>query len=224
MGSVLNSEQVREALRELRAAGEREDTRYRQRVQARETELGTTLAAADRAPLAVDAPLAISPEVGGVLHALVLAARPSLVVEFGASLGISTMYLASAITDLGTGLVITTELFPSKAQRTEAVLQRAGLDQHVTVLTGDALQTLQGIDQPVDLLFLDGANDLYLPVLDLLRPHLTQTAIVAADMSVGDKDHEDYRTYVNNSNGLISTELALDAGLVISTPTPPPSS
>jgi len=98
-------------------------------------------------------------------------------------------------------------------------LERAGLGEYVEVLVGDALQTLRGIDAPVGLLFLDGANDLYLAVLELLRPRLASTAIVAADMSYEDKNHEAYRAYVNDgNNGLLSTEVTLDAGLVISTP------
>ncbi len=48
-------------------------------------------------------------------------------------------------------------------------------------------------------------------------------------MSYDDADHEIYRAYVNDvTNRLLSTEIALDAGLVISTrqqidnPSPPP--
>lgn len=218
MSSVLISDPVVDALRELREIGEREDARYRQRVKEKEAELGVTLGAADRAPFAVDAPLAISPEVGEVLHALVLAARPALVVEFGASLGISTIYLASAIADLGTGRVITTELVPEKAQRTEAMLDRASLGEHVEILAGDAMETMRRVDEPVGLLFLDGANDLYLDVVELLEPQLTPTALIIADMSSGDKNHDAYRAYVNDaSTGLVSTEVSLNAGLVIST-------
>jgi hypothetical protein len=112
--SILASAQVQRALQELRAVGEREDRRYRERVSAREGQMGSTLSPGDRAALAVDAPLAISAEVGEVLHALALTARPSLIVEFGASLGISTIYLASALADLGAGLLITTDSSPRR--------------------------------------------------------------------------------------------------------------
>lgn len=37
-------------------------------------------------------------------------------------------------------------------------------------------------------------------------------------MSVGDRDHDRYRAYVNDPDGgLIATEVQLDAGLVIAT-------
>jgi predicted O-methyltransferase YrrM len=107
VSTTLASAQVRRTLQQLWAVGKREDSLYHERVSARETELGSTLTPSERAGLAVDAPLAISSEVGEVLHALALTARrPSLIIEFGASLGISTIYLASALADLGAGMLI----------------------------------------------------------------------------------------------------------------------
>lgn len=40
---------------------------------------------------------------------------PNLIVEFGASHGVSTIYLAAAIRDRGGGSLITTEILPVKA-------------------------------------------------------------------------------------------------------------
>src|SRR4051812_935342 len=54
--------------------------------------------------------LPISGRGGELLYALIRAARPRTVVEFGTSFGISTLYLAAAITDNGSGHVLTTEL------------------------------------------------------------------------------------------------------------------
>ena len=60
----------------------------------------------------------------------------------------------------------------------------------------------------------------FFAVLELLRPRLAPTAVIAADMSVGNRDHDRYRAYVSDPDGgLIATELQLDAGLVIATPT-----
>ena len=91
MTSILDSDRVRGTLAELRAVGEREDVFYRERIHDREQQAGAPAYGAERAMLGAAAPLAISPEVGQVLHALVLSRRPSLIVEFGSSLGISTI-------------------------------------------------------------------------------------------------------------------------------------
>ena len=66
--------------------------------------------ASERAEAYRDVYIPISPEAGQLLYALVRSGRPDTVVEFGTSFGISTIYLAAAVTDNGTGHVITTEI------------------------------------------------------------------------------------------------------------------
>jgi predicted O-methyltransferase YrrM len=52
----------------------------------------------------------------------------------------------------------------------------------VEIRIGDALETLRnGIDGDVDLVLLDGAFSLYLPVLKLLEPYLRDGAFVIGD-------------------------------------------
>jgi predicted O-methyltransferase YrrM len=218
MGATLNSDRVQAALAQLRETGEREDGPAKLRVRAREAELGTGLYGYERAALGVNASLAITPEVGQLLYALTLAARPKVIVEFGASLGSSTIYLASALRDLGAGSIITTELLIEKAQRASSNVASAGLGDLVEVRVGDALDSIADLDVGVDVLFLDGSNDLYLPVLELVQSCLSPRALVIADMSHGDPHHDRYRHHVNDpASGYITTEIPLDAGLVIST-------
>ncbi len=57
----------------------------------------------------------------------------------------------------------------------------------VELRAGDALETLIDLAEPVDLLFLDGRNDLYLPVLRLVEPRLAPEALVAADLNAEDQ-------------------------------------
>ena len=62
-----------------------------------------------------------------------------------------------------------------------ANLTEAGVDECVTLLEGDALQTLADLPAPIDLLLLDGWKSLYLPLLRLLEPRLAENALVLAD-------------------------------------------
>jgi predicted O-methyltransferase YrrM len=103
------------------------------------------------------------------------------VVEFGTSFGISTLYLAAAVKDNGGGLVIGTELEPGKVERARANLEEAGLSKYVEIREGNALETLRNPGGPIDLALLDGWKDLYVPVLELLTPHLRHGAVVLAD-------------------------------------------
>src|SRR5262245_4083519 len=217
MTSALRSEPVTRVLARLREAGRLEDEPAKRRVRAREAEAGRKIYGRERADLYGQAPIAVTHEVGELLYVLAAARRPSTVVEFGTSLGVSTMYLASARRGAGAGVAIATEFKPEKAARASANLAEAGLADVVDLRAGDALETLRDLDGPIDLLFLDGWNDLYLAVLTALEPHLRPGALVAADMSKDDPHHDRYRAYVHDpAHGYLSTEVPLDDGVVIS--------
>ncbi len=203
-------------LAELRRLGEVEDPPAKARVLDRERELGRRVWGAERAEAYGGAPLSISPEVGELLCVLVLARRPRTVVEFGASLGFSTIHLAAAVRDVGAGRVITTEIDGSKAAAAERNLADAGLDDLVEMRVGDALTTLQDVGE-VDLLFLDGWNNLYEPVVELLTPRLSRGALVVADLSEDDPDQVTYvRRMHDPGSGFVTIDIPLDAGVVVS--------
>lgn len=137
--------------------------------------------AQERADAFSDFYLPVTPDAGRLLYALVRAGRPATVVEFGMSLGISAIHLAAAVRDNGSGRVVTTELSAAKVAAAETTFAETGLDDVIAVLPGDALETLQTLDGPVDFVLLDGWKELYLPVLDLLEPRLSPGALVVAD-------------------------------------------
>jgi predicted O-methyltransferase YrrM len=123
----------------------------------------------------------VTPEAGRLLYALVRATRPTTVVEFGMSFGISAIHLAAAVRDNGTGRVVTTELSASKIAAAKKTFAQTGLDDVITILEGDALTTLEAMDGPVEFVLLDGWKDLYLPVIKLLEPRLPTGALIVAD-------------------------------------------
>lgn len=171
---------------------------------------------AERAEAYGGAPLSITPEVGDLLSVLVLARRPRTIVEFGASLGFSTIHLAAAARDAGAGRVITTEIDSSKAAAAERNLGACGLDDLVEMRVGDALTTLSDVDE-VDLLFLDGWNNLYEQVVELLEPRLSRGALVIADLSADDPDQVSYVERMRApGSGYVTVVIPLDAGVVVS--------
>ena len=215
---MLESQEVIDVLDRLRLLGLKRDVEYSTRVRAREAELGEKFYGQERAEIGADAPQAIAEEVGRILYGLVIATRPNVVVEFGTSFGVSTIYLAAGLSDLGKGGLIATELISQKAEAAIANLAAAGLAQVAEIRQGDARQTLANLDGMIDLLFLDGSNDLYIAILEMLEPRLSTGAVVVADLSHGDPHHKQYRAYVSeDSSPYLSVEIPIDAGLIIST-------
>ncbi len=171
--------------------------------------------AVELAELAADVYMPVSREVGTLLYLLARANRPALTVEFGTSYGISTIHLAAAARDNGAGRIITTELSATKAKAAAGNLAEAGLDAFVEIRTGDAFETLRELPGPIDLLLLDGWNQLYLPLLRLLEPRLAPGAlIVADDVTLFPAETRDYLDYVRTpGNGYTGVEIPLDDGL-----------
>jgi predicted O-methyltransferase YrrM len=172
--------------------------------------------AQERADAFADAYIPISAEAGKLLYALVRAARPQTVVEFGTSFGISTIYLAAAVTDNGTGQVLTTELSSAKVKAAQANLQQAGVDGPVTILAGDARETLADLPGPIGLVLLDGWKELCLPVLRLLEPKLAAGALVAAD-DTSFTSMAGYVDYVRDpAHGYVTVAFPVEDGMEIS--------
>jgi predicted O-methyltransferase YrrM len=168
--------------------------------------------AQERADALSDVYMPVTPEAGRLLYALVRATRPQTVVEFGMSLGLSGIHLASAVRDNGTGRVVTTEMSAVKVEAAKRNFADAGIDDVITVLEGDALQTLAGLEEPVGFVLLDGWKELYLPVLRLLEPRLSTGALVVAD-NTNMPETQPYLDYVRDSaNGYVSVNfLARDS-------------
>jgi len=160
----------------------------------------------------------VSPEGGRLLYTLIRASRPSTVVEFGTSFGISTIHLAAAVRDNGAGRVVSTELNAAKVARARANIVEADLADQVTILEGDALATLAGLTTPVEFVLLDGWKKLYLPVLRLLEPRLRPGALVVADDTLSmAAQMADYLAYVRNpGRGYLSIAFPESDGLEIS--------
>ena len=167
----------------------------------------STATAQERADALSDFYLPVTPEAGRLLYALVRATRPETVVEFGMSLGLSGIHLAAAVRDNGTGRVVTTELSAAKIATATRNFTEAGLDDVITVLEGDALETLATLDGPVGFVLLDGWKEFYLPVIKLLEPRLAPGALVVAD-NTNMPDTQPYLDYVREpSNGYVSVNF-----------------
>ncbi|MFF3402271.1 O-methyltransferase [Streptomyces sp. NPDC002659] len=170
----------------------------------------------EHADAAAEIYMPVSVAGGQLLYNLVRAVRPATVIEFGTSFGISTLHLAAAVRDNGAGRVITTELSRDKIAAARRTFVETGLDDVITVLEGDARETLSGIDGSADFVLLDGWKDLCLPVLRLLEPRMKPGTLVVAD-DVDLSSLQPYLDYVRSpENGYQSVTFPVEDGMEIS--------
>jgi predicted O-methyltransferase YrrM len=213
MTNTLHSDRVRTVLNRLFTAASHDDEAPRWKKPGVSWESAT---AQERADALQSAYLPISARGGELLYILVRAVRPTTIVEFGTSYGISTLYLAAALADNGAGKVVSTELSAAKVAAARANLMESRLSDHVAILPGDAMTTLNDIQGPIDFVLLDGWKDLCLPVLRSLESRLSPGALIVAD-DIELQSMSSYLEYVRNPvNGYATVAFPVDDGMEIS--------
>ncbi|WP_437678074.1 O-methyltransferase [Sorangium sp. So ce131] len=219
MSTTLDSPRLQRTLDRLFQDADSGDPRIMARVRGDWERRGADPDPESLAELFADAYLPVSREVGRLLHLLAFAARARTVVEFGTSFGISTVFLAAAVRDVGDGgRVIGSEMHPEKVRRARHNLEESGLGELVEIREGDALVTLRDVEGPIDFVLLDGWKNLYLPVLRMLEPRLRRGALVVADdLDIAPDDLRPYLDHVRGAgSGYTSVEIPLGDKLEVS--------
>jgi predicted O-methyltransferase YrrM len=152
--------------------------------------------------------LPITRDTGTLLYSLVRATQPTTVLEFGTSRGISAIAIAAGLRDVGHGRLITTEMSTVKVAAAQSNFADCGLDDLITVLTGDGQTTIADTPTPnVGMILLDGWKDGYLPFLRLVEPRLVPGAVIVAD-NASMQGAQDYLDYVRDpANGYSSVNI-----------------
>lgn len=117
--------------------------------------------------------LNITTREGRVLRQLVEARGAKRVVEVGTSSGYSTIWLALGVRGVG-GKVFTHEINPKMIKLARENFKKAGVDDLITIIKGDAHETVKQHKEPIDVVFLDadkkGYVDYLAKLLPLVRP------------------------------------------------------
>lgn len=210
MSSALYDPKIRGVLEEMHAEADRIDPPLRAKAKGKE--------GAERAAILDRAFIPVDRDAGRLLYTLVRGGAPGTTIEFGTSFGISTIYMAAAVRDRGSGLVITTENNTFKAENAHEYIRAAGLLDVVDLRVGDAMKTLEGLSKDVTGVFLDGWKNLYLPMLKLLEPVLLPGAWVAADdLDLFPAQLAQYLGYVRDpANGYVSVTLPVGDAMELS--------
>ena len=113
--------------------------------------------------------LNVTTREGRLLRQLTEFAGAKRVVEIGTSSGYSGIWLALGARAAG-GKLITHELDPNMIKIAKANFEKAGVDDVVTIIEGDAHETVKQHKEPIDVLFLDADKKGYVDYLEKLLP------------------------------------------------------
>jgi predicted O-methyltransferase YrrM len=121
----------------------------------------------------------VSPTDGRFLRQLTEAVGAKRVVEIGTSSGYSGLWFALALRTTG-GHLWTHELDSKRAEMARNNFKKAGVDDLITVIEGDAHKTVSQHNEPIDVLFLDADKPGYVDYLEKLLPLVRPGGLILA--------------------------------------------
>ncbi len=160
--------------------------------------------------------LAVGPDSGRLLFALVAPNAGCEVLEIGGSRGYSTIWLATAARILG-GRVVSLEEDPTKVDAWRRNIADAGLEEWVELVEGDARQTVQALEDGFDVVFLDAWKDDYELLFRLAREKLDPGGIVVADNVTTSSTVRAYAAARQADPTLVSVTVPIGHGLEVTT-------
>jgi len=113
--------------------------------------------------------LNVTTREGRLLRQLTEAVGAKRVVEIGTSSGYSTIWLALGARASG-GKVYTHEIDPKMVEMATANFKKAGVDDVITIIEGNAHETVKQHKEPIDVVFLDADKQGYIDYLKKLLP------------------------------------------------------
>ncbi|MBN1845851.1 MAG: class I SAM-dependent methyltransferase [Sedimentisphaerales bacterium] len=165
-------------------------------------------------------PLNTTPGDAMMLRILVESSRAQRGVEVGSANGYGAINMGIAFERTG-GHLYTLEINPQMVRDCRENLRKTGLDNVVTCVEGDALQTLATLEGEFDFVFIDAVKRDYMKYLKLLEPKLKPGAVVVADNVIRSaKAMEDFLDYIQKSpkydTVIIRASMEKDDGMSIS--------
>src|SRR6188508_2718839 len=160
--------------------------------------------------------LAVGPESGRLLFALVAPNAGCEVLETGGSRGYSAIWLAAAARILG-GHVVSLEQEPAKIDAWRRNIAEAGLEEWAELIEGDARETLPTVGGSFDVVFIDAWKDDYEWYFAEARTKLEPGGVVVADNVGTSPVVKAYAKARQADPTLVSVTIPIDNGLEVTT-------
>ena len=121
----------------------------------------------------------IRKETQSFLKVMMLMNRPARVLEVGTAVGFSAILMSEYLPE---GSHITTiENYEKRIPIARNNFKRAGKEEQITLIEGDALEVMKTLEGPYDFIFMDAAKGQYLNFLPWIMEVLTCGGVLVTD-------------------------------------------
>ncbi|GAA0270696.1 O-methyltransferase [Faecalicatena contorta] len=173
-------------------------------INSMETENSEILEAIEREALDTCVPI-IRKEMQSFLKVLITIQKPMRILEVGTAVGFSAL-LMSEYAPEGCE-IITIEKYEKRIPIARENFRRAGKEQQITLLEGDASEVLKDLDQSFDFIFMDAAKGQYIHFMPEVLRLLADGGTLVSDNVMQDGDIIESRFAVERRNRTIHARM-----------------
>ena len=173
-------------------------------INSMETENSEILEAIEREALETQVPI-IRKEMQSFLKVLITIQKPMRILEVGTAVGFSALLMSEYAPD---GCEITTiEKYEKRIPIARGNFRRAGKENQITLLEGDAFEVLKSLEGSFDFIFMDAAKGQYIHFMPEVLRLLADGGTLVSDNVLQDGDIIESRFAVERRNRTIHARM-----------------
>ena len=147
----------------------------------------------------------IRKEMQSFLKVLLSIQKPLKILEVGTAVGFSAILMSEYVPE--ECRITTIEKYEKRITIARENFKRAGKEQQITLLEGDALEILKGLDESFDFIFMDAAKGQYIYYMPEVIRLLKKGGILVSDNVLQDGDIIESRFAVERRNRTIHSRM-----------------
>ena len=147
----------------------------------------------------------IRKEMGNLLKVLLLLKQPQKILEVGTAVGYSSILMSENMPE--NCRITTIENYQKRIPVAKNNFKRAGKEEVITLLEGDAMDILKELDGTYDFIFMDAAKGQYINFLPELLRLMPAGGLLISDNVLQEGDIVESRYGVTRRNRTIHTRM-----------------
>ena len=182
----------------------RDDDRVRIFINSLDSENPAYLNELEQYARKTDVPI-IRREMQSLLRVLIAMNSPRQILEVGTAIGFSALFMSEyAPKDCH---ITTIEKYEKRIPLAKENFRKAGREDRITLLEGDATEILKGLEGPYDMIFMDAAKGQYIHFLPEILRLLPRGGVLISDNVLQDGDIIESRFAVTRRNRTIHARM-----------------
>ena len=147
----------------------------------------------------------IRKETQSFLKVLLMMKKPVRVLEVGTAIGFSALLMCEYLPE--NGHITTIEKYEKRIPIARENFKRAGKEDRITLIEGDALEVMRSLEGPCDFIFMDAANGQYIHYMPEAIRLLSKDGVLMSDNVLQDGDIIESRFAVERRNRTIHSRM-----------------